>query len=96
MKQIHLIAEARPSFMKIASIIDALNAEETRGSSFRFRPIHTGPTLRPRHIRQLPRAARGIPDPDVNLEVGSAPRPNRPPTTPRQDCRLVVDAIYHE
>jgi hypothetical protein len=40
MKQIHLIAEARPSFMKIASIIDALNAEETRG---KFIPFSSDP-----------------------------------------------------
>jgi hypothetical protein len=69
MKQIHLIAEARPSFMKIASIIDALNAEETRGSSFRFRPIHTGPTLRPRHIRQLLRG--GARHPRSGCQSGS-------------------------
>ena len=42
MKRIDLIAGARPNFMKIAPIIDAINAAETRGSSLRFRLIHTG------------------------------------------------------
>ena len=42
MKRIDLIAEARPNFMKIAPIIDALHAAETRGGALRFRLIHTG------------------------------------------------------
>jgi UDP-N-acetylglucosamine 2-epimerase (non-hydrolysing) len=41
-KRIDLIAGARPNFMKIAPIIDALNAAESRGGSLRFRLIHTG------------------------------------------------------
>ena len=32
MKRIDLIAGARPNFMKIAPIIDAINAAETRAS----------------------------------------------------------------
>lgn len=41
-KRIDLIAGARPNFMKIAPIIDALKASEMRGGSLRFRLIHTG------------------------------------------------------
>ncbi|MDN5941746.1 MAG: UDP-N-acetylglucosamine 2-epimerase (non-hydrolyzing) [Nitrospira sp.] len=70
MKRIDLIAGARPNFMKIAPIIDALNAAATRGGSLRFRLIHTG--------QHYDRAMSGsffeelrIPDPDINLEVGS-------------------------
>ena len=39
--RIDLIAGARPNSMKIAPIIDALNAAESRGGSLRFRLIHT-------------------------------------------------------
>src|SRR5688572_27946476 len=70
MKRIDLIAWARPNFMKIAPIIDALNAAETHGSSLRFRLIHTGQ----HYDRSMSRSffeELGIPDPDINLEVGS-------------------------
>ncbi len=70
MKRIDLIAGARPNFMKIAPIIDALHAAEKRGGSLRFRLIHTG--------QHYDRAMSGsffeelcIPRPDINLEVGS-------------------------
>ena len=42
MNRIDLIAGARPNFMKIAPIIDALKAAEKRGGSLRYRLIHTG------------------------------------------------------
>ena len=70
MKRIDLIAGARPNFMKIAPIIDALNAAERRGGSLRFRLIHTGQhydrAMSGSFFEEL-----GIPDPDINLEVGS-------------------------
>ena len=70
MKRIDLIAGARPNFMKIAPIIDALNAAESRGGSLRFRLIHTGQhydrAMSGSFFEEL-----GIPDPDINLEVGS-------------------------
>ena len=70
MKRIDLIAGARPNFMKIAPIIDALNTAETRGGSLRFRLIHTG-----QHYDRVMSGSffeeLGIPDPDINLEVGS-------------------------
>ncbi|WP_342349254.1 UDP-N-acetylglucosamine 2-epimerase (non-hydrolyzing) [uncultured Nitrospira sp.] len=70
MKRIDLIAGARPNFMKIAPIIDALNAAEARGGSLRFRLIHTGQhydrSMSGSFFEEL-----GIPDPDINLEVGS-------------------------
>ncbi len=70
MKIIDLIAGARPNFMKIASIIDALRAAQTRGSALQYRLIHTGQhydrNMSGSFFEQL-----GIPAPHVNLEVGS-------------------------
>ncbi|WP_414660860.1 non-hydrolyzing UDP-N-acetylglucosamine 2-epimerase [Horticoccus sp. 23ND18S-11] len=67
---IDLIAGARPNFMKIAPIIDALQAARARGAAVRFRLVHTGQhydrTMSGSFFEQL-----GLPDPDVNLEVGS-------------------------
>jgi UDP-N-acetylglucosamine 2-epimerase (non-hydrolysing) len=67
---IDLIAGARPNFMKIAPIISAIQAAETRGSRLRYRLIHTGQhydkAMSGGFFEQL-----GIPDPDINLEVGS-------------------------
>lgn len=70
MKCIDLIAGARPNFMKIAPIIDALKAAQARGGSLRYRLIHTGQhydkAMSGGFFEQL-----GIPEPDINLEVGS-------------------------
>ncbi len=70
MKCIDLIAGARPNFMKIAPIIDALNTARLHGSALRFRLIHTGQhydrAMSGSFFEEL-----GIPDPDINLEVGS-------------------------
>jgi UDP-N-acetylglucosamine 2-epimerase (non-hydrolysing) len=67
---IDLIAGARPNFMKIAAIIDALHAAEKRGSALRYRLVHTGQhydrNMSGSFFEQL-----GIPEPDINLEVGS-------------------------
>ena len=41
-KHIDLIAGARPNFMKIAPIIDAIVEAQSRGSALRYRLIHTG------------------------------------------------------
>jgi UDP-N-acetylglucosamine 2-epimerase (non-hydrolysing) len=69
-KIIDLIAGARPNFMKIASIIDAIRAAHLRGSNLRYRLIHTGQhydrNMSGAFFEQL-----GIPEPDINLEVGS-------------------------
>ena len=70
LKFIDLIAGARPNFMKIAPIIDALKLTETKEEKLRYRLIHTGqhydPKLSAAFFEQL-----SIPEPDVNLEVGS-------------------------
>jgi len=69
-KLIDLIAGARPNFMKIAPIIEALDAAERRGGALRYRLVHTG-----QHYDQAMSgeffAQLGIPAPHVNLEAGS-------------------------
>lgn len=70
MKSIDLIAGARPNFMKIAPIIDALKAAQACGSRLTYRLIHTGQhydrAMSGDFFEQL-----GIPKPDINLEIGS-------------------------
>lgn len=67
---IDLIAGARPNFMKIAPIIDAMQAARARGGALRYRLVHTGQhydrAMSGGFFEQL-----GIPEPDLNLEVGS-------------------------
>lgn len=67
---IDIIAGARPNFMKIAPIIRALEASKMSGGHLRYRLVHTGQHYDARmsgdFFTQL-----GIPEPDVNLEVGS-------------------------
>lgn len=69
-KRIDLIAGARPNFMKISPIIRALRAAEAKGGALRYRLIHTGQhydrAMSGDFFEQL-----GIPEPDLNLEVGS-------------------------
>jgi UDP-N-acetylglucosamine 2-epimerase (non-hydrolysing) len=68
--RIDIIAGARPNFMKVAPIIHALQAREAAGGALRFRLVHTGQhydaAMSGDFFAQL-----GIPEPDVNLEVGS-------------------------
>jgi UDP-N-acetylglucosamine 2-epimerase (non-hydrolysing) len=65
-KIVDIIAGARPNFMKIAPIILSIQKSEC----LRYRLIHTGqhydPKLSASFFDQL-----GIPEPDVNLNVGS-------------------------
>ena len=67
---IDLIAGARPNFMKVAPIIDAIAAARSRGSALEYRLVHTG-----QHYDRAMSAAffeqLGIPEPHLNLEVGS-------------------------
>ncbi len=70
MRLVDLVAGARPNFMKIAPIIDALKAAQARGGSLHYRLIHTGQhydrTMSRGFFEQL-----AIPEPDINLEAGS-------------------------
>jgi UDP-N-acetylglucosamine 2-epimerase (non-hydrolysing) len=66
---IDLIAGARPNFMKIAPIIDALKLSQANGNDIDFRLIHTGQhydaNMSGSFFKQL-----GIPEPDLNLGAG--------------------------
>jgi UDP-N-acetylglucosamine 2-epimerase (non-hydrolysing) len=70
MTLIDIIAGARPNFMKIGPIIRALRSRQDAGGHLRYRLVHTGQHYDARmsgdFFEQL-----GIPEPDVNLEVGS-------------------------
>ncbi len=67
---IDIIAGARPNFMKIAPIIQAIQARQQSGSSLRYRLVHTGQHYDARMSGNF-FVQLGIPEPDVNLEVGS-------------------------
>jgi UDP-N-acetylglucosamine 2-epimerase (non-hydrolysing) len=64
-----LVAGARPNFMKIAPIIDAIKSNNKSNSKIEYRLVHTGQhydeNMSENFFRQL-----GIPEPDVNLECG--------------------------
>ena len=70
MPLIDIIAGARPNFMKIAPIIRALDTRQSAGGCLHYRLVHTGQHYDARmssdFFEQL-----GIPEPDINLEVGS-------------------------
>lgn len=68
-KLIDIIAGARPNFMKIAPIIEALNESNANGAPLEYRLIHTGQhydkNMSDSFFEQL-----GIPQPHVNFGVG--------------------------
>ncbi|MGB8491898.1 MAG: UDP-N-acetylglucosamine 2-epimerase (non-hydrolyzing) [Bacteroidales bacterium] len=67
--KIDLIAGARPNFMKIAPIIDAIQASRAKGNNISYRLVHTGQhydkNMSESFFDQL-----GIPHPDVNFNAG--------------------------
>lgn len=67
---IDIIAGARPNFMKIAPIIRAIQKRQAEGKRLRFRLVHTGQHYDARMSGDF-FVQLGIPEPDVNLEVGS-------------------------
>lgn len=70
MPLIDLIAGARPNFVKIASIVKALDRRPKSAKSLKYRLVHTGQhyssDMSDTFFKQL-----GIPEPDINLKVGS-------------------------
>ena len=91
MKSIDIIAGARPNFMKIAPIIRALNQRQSLGGALRYRLVHTGqhydPRLSESFFEQL-----DIPQPDVNLEVGSGTQAEQTAAIMTRYERLLLDA----
>jgi UDP-N-acetylglucosamine 2-epimerase (non-hydrolysing) len=67
---IDIIAGARPNFMKIAPIIRAVEVRQSQGSRLRFRLVHTGQHYDDRMSGEF-FSQLGIPQPNINLEVGS-------------------------
>ncbi|MBD1397615.1 UDP-N-acetylglucosamine 2-epimerase (non-hydrolyzing) [Pontibacter sp. JH31] len=67
--KITIIAGARPNFMKIAPIIDAIEESSSNGGDISYRLVHTGQHYDKKmshdFFEQL-----GIPEPHVNLEAG--------------------------
>jgi UDP-N-acetylglucosamine 2-epimerase (non-hydrolysing) len=66
---IDIIAGARPNFMKIAPIIEAIKKAQKQGKNINYRLIHTGQhydkKMSDNFFEEL-----GIPEPDVNLGAG--------------------------
>ncbi|MFO1285525.1 MAG: UDP-N-acetylglucosamine 2-epimerase (non-hydrolyzing) [Rubrivivax sp.] len=91
---IDIIAGARPNFMKIAPIIRAIQARQADAaarSGLRYRLVHTGQHYDARmsgdFFTQL-----GIPEPDVNLEVGSGTQAEQTAAIMTRYERLLLDA----
>ena len=70
MKLVDVIAGARPNFMKIAPILRALEARGKANRRLDYRLVHTGQHYDARMSGEF-FAQLGIPEPHVNLEVGS-------------------------
>ncbi|HWD87878.1 MAG TPA: UDP-N-acetylglucosamine 2-epimerase (non-hydrolyzing) [Mucilaginibacter sp.] len=67
--KVGIIAGARPNFMKIAPIIEAIKEAAAKGADISYRLVHTGQHYDKKmsgdFFEQL-----GIPEPDINLEAG--------------------------
>jgi UDP-N-acetylglucosamine 2-epimerase (non-hydrolysing) len=91
MPHIDIIAGARPNFMKIAAVIRALDAHKTRGGALDYRLVHTGQHYDARmsgdFFTQL-----GIPEPHVNLEVGSGTQAEQTGAIMTRYEKLLLDA----
>jgi UDP-N-acetylglucosamine 2-epimerase (non-hydrolysing) len=65
-----LIAGARPNFIKIAPVINAINLAKSGGHKIQYRLVHTGQhydsTMSDTFFQEL-----NIPEPDINLGCGS-------------------------
>jgi len=80
---IDLIAGARPNFVKIAPIIDAIKKKQFEGTNIKFRLIHTGQhydkNMSENFFLQL-----GIPEPDFNLNAGGG-------TQAEQTAKIMIE-----
>ncbi len=88
---IDIIAGARPNFMKIAPIIHALQARRAAGGPLRYRLVHTGQHYDARMSGDF-FVQLGIPEPDVNLEVGSGTQAEQTASIMTRYERLLLEA----
>jgi UDP-N-acetylglucosamine 2-epimerase (non-hydrolysing) len=88
---IDIIAGARPNFMKIATIIRALDAHRADGGSLIYRLVHTGQHYDARMSGDF-FVQLGIPQPDVNLEVGSGTQAEQTAAIMTRYEKLLLDA----
>jgi len=88
---VDVIAGARPNFMKIAPILRAIESRQAAGSRLRYRLVHTGQHYDSRmsgdFFTQL-----NIPQPNVNLEVGSGTQAEQTAAIMTRYERLLLDA----
>lgn len=64
-----IVAGARPNFMKVGPIINAIRKEQERNADIQYRLVHTGQHY-DRNMSGAFFAELGIPEPDINLEAG--------------------------
>ncbi len=88
---VDIIAGARPNFMKIAPILRAIEARQATGSHLRYRLIHTGQHYDARMSQDF-FVQLGIPEPHVNLEVGSGTQAEQTAAIMTRYERLLLDA----
>jgi UDP-N-acetylglucosamine 2-epimerase (non-hydrolysing) len=88
--RIDIIAGARPNFVKIASIIRAIKSAESPGAKLRYRLVHTGQHYDARMSGDF-FAQLNIPEPDVNLEVGSGTQAEQTATIMVRYEQLLVE-----
>ena len=89
-RRIDIIAGARPNFVKIAPIIRAMDAARSHGSSLNYRLVHTGQhydrKMSGEFFTQL-----NIPEPEINLEVGSGSQAEQAGAIMLRYERLLMD-----
>lgn len=88
---IDIIAGARPNFMKIAPIIRAIEARQATGGRLRYRLVHTGQHYDARMSQDF-FMQLGIPEPHVNLEVGSGTQAEQTAAIMTRYERLLLEA----
>jgi UDP-N-acetylglucosamine 2-epimerase (non-hydrolysing) len=88
--KIDLIAGARPNFMKIAPIIEAIEAANEEGKKISYRLVHTGQHYDKKmsggFFEEL-----GIPEPHINLESGSGTQAEQTATIMIRYEKVLID-----
>ena len=81
--QLTIVAGARPNFMKIAPLINAIKQAQSKGVNIAFRLIHTGQhydkNMSATFFEEL-----GIPYPDINFNVGGG-------TQAEQTAKIMIE-----